>query len=306
MKRLVLVLAAVLALGCAAPRIPPPPPGPAALDRPETAIPSELDVVVRVDLGKVRAALGESTLLRLRQRAAERMGGQPEHERMIGDLLLASDTVLIAFRPSTQARQLDSVLVFRGRMHSFAPQSYAIQPAFGGPMDLGRDLRRHDRKSQVRSQPARVYLASTDTVVLVSEAALDSVERRLERGELDPHLEAPAKGLLAVAARGAALSTWVEDRSVRVAGLLSRADEVLGHADIDAQEVRVEISMKMEDPERARLFADALREITEAMTQLSERLEPLRRGLRVRSVAQQVVVTLRMPLEELSALVEAR
>jgi hypothetical protein len=276
------------------------------MDRPETAIPSELDVVVRVDLAKVRAGLGDSTLLRLRQRAAERMGGAPEHERMIGDLLLASDTLLVAFRPANNSRNLDNVLVFRGRMQDFTPKIYALEPAFGGAMDLGRDLRRHDRKSPVRSQPARVYVAGTSTVVLVSEAALDSVERRLESGELDPHLEPPAKGLLSVAARGPALSEWVEVRSVRVAGLLSQSDEILGHADIDAQEVRVEISLKLEDARRAELLADALRDISRALSDLSERLAPLQRGLKVDAVGTQVVATLRMPLEELSALMETR
>ncbi len=298
--------AAVAALGCSAPKVPPPPPGPPALTRPEMALPSELDVAFRLDLSKVRRSLGKSALLRLRQRAAERVGRQPEQERMVGDLLLQSDVVLIALRPAREARLLDHVFVFRGRMKSFDPRSYALSPKFGGGRDLGRDLRRFDRQSPERGQPARVYVAGTDTVVLVSEAALDSVERRLEEGNFDEHLEPPAKGLLSVAARGPALASWVEDRSTRLSGLLLATREIQGHADLDASTFTAQVNLKLSDSERATLLADALRDLVEAMRQLAPGYVPAGPGLNIKAVGKQVVVDLRMPVEKLSELMETR
>ncbi|MEZ4227069.1 MAG: hypothetical protein R3B13_39385 [Polyangiaceae bacterium] len=303
MNRRGFVLGSALLAACGPRSVGPPPPAPAGLARPEAALPPELDLGFRLDLARVRGALGHSALVRMRQQAAERMGGQPEHERMIADLLLHSDVMLLALRPSIKVSQLDHVLICRGRLGDFEPRSYALEPRFGPAMDLGADLRRHDRDSRKRIEPARIYLSAADMVVLVTPAAIDSVERRVEEGVLDAALEPPAKGLLSVAARGPALAQWVEGRSTRLAALLSQSKEVSGHADLNAASLVANVTLTVDDGETATAIADALRTLGRAFAELVPRAEPLIRAVRVSAVDAKVVLDIELPIEQLEPFV---
>ena len=71
-----------LALGCAQPRVEAPPPAPAPLS-PEDAIPADLDVALRLDVARMRRALGEAVMNALRQRATEGAAGDTAEQRLI-------------------------------------------------------------------------------------------------------------------------------------------------------------------------------------------------------------------------------
>ncbi|MBX3128624.1 MAG: hypothetical protein KF718_18020 [Polyangiaceae bacterium] len=299
-RRLALQLGALGVLGCASASVGPPPPAP-ALGPPASAIPADLDLVVRLDLGKIRAALGQAALDELR--AQSRRGGlEPELERMLGDLLQSSDVVLAAVRPEGTLAVLDNVLVFRGRFATFDPQSYALTPRFGPPHDLGADVRRQQRAGATkRAEPARLYRSGDDVVVLVSSAAIDSVERQIEERQGDPHLEPPAKGVLALAARAPALGRWVDDRSVRLTRLLRAAGELSGYLDLDSERLTAELELSVQDETEAIELARALGELATAVTRGGGELTAPLRRLSVEAVGQRVVLRLVLPTEMLAA-----
>src|SRR5262249_57714767 len=82
--------------GCAASR--PPPPRAPALSTPNDAIPPDLDLVIRVDLAKVRAALGPEGIAVLRRGAASAAGAETGSDFFVRALEHA-DVACLALRP---------------------------------------------------------------------------------------------------------------------------------------------------------------------------------------------------------------
>ena len=77
-------LGAALALGCAGSRPPPPPPKPPLVEA-KGALPPDLDLVVRIDLARVRSALGPAVVADLR-RAAQASSGLQGTESLLAPL----------------------------------------------------------------------------------------------------------------------------------------------------------------------------------------------------------------------------
>jgi hypothetical protein len=94
-------------------------------------------------------------------------------------------------------------------------------------------------------------------MVFVSTAEIDSVQRRIELGVLDPALEPAAKGVLSIAARPQRWASQMADRSPGAARLLGRSELLRGHLDVNQAGVLAELELSFEFAEDARRAADA-------------------------------------------------
>ncbi len=174
------------------------PPAAPALETPADAMPPELDWVVRMDVGRVRSALGTVLVDALRKSATD-PNGDPQSQ-FLADVFERSNVVVAAMRYEDD--RLDLVVAAEGDFKGLDPRSYALVPPWKPSEDLGGDVRRYDRaKPKKRSDPARLYLKGDRLLILVSEAALDSVEAVVERHAAPSSLKPPDRGILSGAAR---------------------------------------------------------------------------------------------------------
>jgi hypothetical protein len=261
--------------------------------RPVAIIPADLDLVVRVDVARIRRALGDSALSRLREQAAAGVSTHPALSRLLADALLRADTVWIALRPNARPELTDNVVVLRGSFAELDPRSYRL--GFGPGADLGGGYFRHDRETQSRAEPARLYTRADELWILVSTAELDSVERQLEQRAGDPHLEPAEKGVLSFAARGGAVARALEDRSVQIARLLSASEEVRGHVDLDAESLDAEMELDVASEAAARDAADGLAHLAQVFGRLGPEAGTVVHALSIEAVGQQVVLRLKLP-----------
>src|SRR6185436_17326036 len=133
---------AALGAACGGRPLPPPPAAPRVTSAAEL-IPADLDVVVRLDLARVRAALGAAALAALAGQVLARGQGEPGSDDLELSSLLEADQVYLGYRPSPLWAPLDRVLALQG---SFT-QLMHPPAGFSGATDLGGDVRYWDAKT---------------------------------------------------------------------------------------------------------------------------------------------------------------
>lgn len=246
---------------------------------------------MRVDLSKIRAALGESTFDLLRQKSGDR-------DALATDALARADTVWIALRPSARGTLDDSVTILRGRFREIDPSR---TPGWGLATDLGAGWRRFDQKGKVaRSAPSRIYARGDDLLVFVTTAPLDSVERRLEQGIADDHLDPAEKGVLSVDARPRPLGRLASQYSPTLGRLLERSERLRLTADLDAQGLSAELELQLGTASEARAVAESLASVARALGQTRGLGAQIAEGLVVEAVGERAVVRLKLPPEALA------
>jgi hypothetical protein len=201
-RRTLLGVFGLAALSACAPRPLPPPPNAPRIVAAAELIPPDLDVVARLDMTRIKAALGSITPEALAREVLARSAGAngDEPDELLVTSILSADVVYLGYRPNDALMPLDRVLALQGR---FEPLGRSLS-GFVGPTDLGADLRYWDRRAQPslpRSSVARVYALGERVRAFVSEAELDAVERTLD-GLGSPRRLVPAEeGSLSLAAR---------------------------------------------------------------------------------------------------------
>jgi hypothetical protein len=299
-----LLVGSACALGSCGPRsLPPPPPAP-SLDRPQDAIPADLDVAVRLDLARMRDLLGLHTLQALRRRAPAGLIGSEPDEQLLGEALEQADTVWVALRPGLRPDLSDSVLVLEGRFRGFDPSRCQCQPRWQAPSDLGGAWRLFDRaKPAWRGAPARIYMRGTRLLVFASVAEIDSVERAVELRAGDPHVEPPSQGVVSVEARANALASLLAERAPAAARLLRRASTLRAHADVDSQGLRAELELEFEAQPPARDAARAMLLLQRAVAEQHTLAGAFCRALEVAAVGTTVVARAQLGPDQLGHLV---
>jgi len=257
--RLSLVLTVVLgagALGCS--RQAPPPRAP-ALESARAAIPPDLDLVLRIDLGRVRSALGPSAvgmIQGLGEAGAE--AGAPRD--LVAQALARAEVVLVAARLDRGA-DLDTVVVLEGPLRGLTPPS----SGWSVPTDLGGDVRRWDRKGPgPRESPARVYAFGDERLVVLSEAEIDSVEAVIERGMPPNPLTPRSRGIVAFAARLRGVRNELAARAPLFAKALGGATGLEGNLEPSATGLTLDLSIELESEasaEHARELIESVREL---------------------------------------------
>jgi len=257
-----LLLALPLSLGCAQKPIGPPPHSP-VLTRGADALPADVDLVVRLDLRRMRSALGPELVSQLK-RATALASGTTSTESLVAGLLEETDVVLIGLRPRL-AGALDHVIVLEGSFPRFDPTAVPADPGWQRAQDLGGDVRRWDRRAQPdRGIPARIYAWSNKVIVLVTPVEIDSTERALELGEHEGVMAPPSKGVVSFAARVLPVSLALEERSPEIARILRSAERLEGSAELEAEGLRVELALEVDSPKTA----EHLRELLTALADL--------------------------------------
>jgi len=247
-----LFTALLVTTGCGGDRqIPPAAPSVAA---PVDAIPPDLDWVVRLDVGRIHAALGKSVVKSLR----EKTPGTPHDEaaHFVTDAFERARVVVVATRYEGGAFQ-DFVVALDGDFAGLDPRRYTAEPPWQPPIDLGGDVRRWDRiKPKARSDVARLYARSDHLLVAVTEAEIDSVEAVIERGAPANPLKPRERGFLSAAVR---MRSLMASQGLPLIGTAFRgARGAEGFFDTDGDGFRAEITCELATEADAKQAAELL------------------------------------------------
>jgi len=288
-RALVVALALGLgAFGCAS--RPPPPPAP-SLTSPADALPGDLDFVVRVDLEKVRSALGPAGV-ELMRRGTGVLPSDPG-TTLVTSALERTNTAYLALRPELVPGEADNVLVLSGRFEGLGIEQALASAGFASPIDLGGDVRRFDRRGKVgRAAPARVYAFRDEQLVFVSAAEIDSVEAVLEHGARPSPLRPREQGVLAFAARLRALRFGLAQRYPSLARTIGDASGVEGSVAASPDGLTLDLSFELPSEAAAQDSAEGLGRVQEALSSADGKLAVLARGAKSQAVGRYVVVRL--------------
>lgn len=286
--------ALLLGLGAAAcgPKAPPAlPPAPAVTSAAEL-IPADLDVVVRLDLARVRNALGAEALSMLARKVLPRPGDERLGDELMLKSLSAADVVYLAYRPSPAGLPLDRVLALQGR---FEPLARAPN-GFSAAIDLGADVRHWDtRAATERAGVARIYALGDRGLAFVSEAEIDAVERTLDGLGSPRRLEPPEEGTLSIAARPSLLTR------LRVGGsleeLLEGARKLQLVVELDSNGVSLKAELALASPDKASALAAA------AQLALDRMGGQIASGATLRPDGERVVLSAKLSRAELAPFV---
>jgi len=300
-------LLALLAGACHTEHVGPPPNAP-SLVRASDAMPADLDLVLRLDLRKIRDTLGGPAMSVLSQQAVQGLRGA---DRATDELLLhaleRTDTLWVGLRPTGTLQAADNVFVMAGHFPNFDPHRAESTPRFGPAVDLGGDLRRYDRaRPPARSAPARIYVHGEDLLVSSSEAEIDSVERSLEEQRGAPPLEPAEKGVLSAVARPRVLPLGILAATGSLRRLLRSADRLELNADLTGSGVDATLALKFEDAPLAEQVSKALNEMRDALKADSGRLAQFATRIKVGTAGQYVSLQFSLGRDELSELVNCR
>jgi hypothetical protein len=254
MRRRALLLGVAALCGCGPRHLPAPPSAPRVVAASEL-IPADLDVALRLDMTRVKGALGALTPLALSRevlaRAAEANGDEPDE--LLVTSLLSADLVYLGYRPSPSLLPLDRVLALQGRFEPLTRPPSGFSPA----IDLGADLRYWDKRPGrplPRSSVARLYAQGDRVRAFVSEAEIDAVERALEGLPGSQRLLAPEEGSLSLAARPRLLGRLATG-SLRE--LLERAERLELVIDLESDAAKLKLTLTTAEPAHAEQLASA-------------------------------------------------
>jgi hypothetical protein len=298
---------ALLSLACTPARVGPPPDAP-SMARPLAAMPADLDLVLRLDLRRIRDTLGVSAMAALSEQAVHGLhGADSATDALLLAALKSTDTLWLGLRPMHGFEAADSVFVMSGHFPDFDPHRASSTPRFSGPIDLGGTLRRFDRdRPPTRSAPARIYVRGDDLIVSLSEAEIDSVERSLEEQRGAPALEPAEKGVLSVVARPRGLPAELFAGSEAIRHVAQRAERLELNADLSAAGVDASLALRFEDAIAAEHVASAVKELRDALQSSPGRLGKFAAGLKITNAAEYVTLQLAIDRDELSDLVNCR
>ena len=300
-------LSALAAAACQPSRIGPPPDAPRLL-RAADAMPADLDLVLRLDLHKIRDTLGGPAMTALSEQAVQRVrGGDSGTEALLLHALEQTETLWLGVRPTGMLEAADSVFVMSGHFPNFDPHRAKSTPPFAGAIDLGGNLRRYDRaQPATRGAPARIYVQGEELLVSLSAAEIDSVERSLEEGRGMPPLEPAEKGVLSMVARPQVLPLELLSGMGSLRRVVRSADRLELNADLAGSGLDATLALKFENAPLAEQVAHALGELREALGKGSGRLARFAARVKVGNAGPYVSLQLVLGKDELPALVNCR
>ena len=300
-----LCLGGALTLSACSPPLPPAPPPPTApvLEQPALAIPGDLDLVLRVDLARLRDLFGLGFEAALDEMLARAPGSDADGDtgRLLLRLLSRADTVWLGARPGLSPELTDNVLVARGKFAGLVPEAIGGEPSWGRPERLGGGVLRYERAApKLRATPAVIYLREPDRVVIGSTAEIDALELTLERAEGLPPLRAPESGIVALAARVPELSRGLRERAPTLTRLLDGADELSCSVDRRGEDLELLVELRYAKPARA---ADVAGPIEAVLARLADSGFRFLESVRVQAAGASVTLSLALPMERVKALV---
>jgi hypothetical protein len=278
---------------------------------PAELFPADLDLVVRVDVDRMRSGLGPAATDELTERALARRTGSGAGERAspaggggdgagddaaLRDALRRADVVWVALRLADLDAG-DRVIAFEGRMRGVDRDPSAWQPL---PVDVAGVSVFARRGHAGRAGVARMIALGDHAVAFVSPVEVASVARVLRDGPDERRGDPSAEGLVSLDLRARRLPPRLERRFPSIAALIAGLERVRAVASLAEEGVRVEADVVGRTPDgagRARRFLEALRDnvgdpsYAEVMKALS--IEQVERTVRIRwTLPSRVVLTL--------------
>jgi hypothetical protein len=260
---------------------------------PTDVFPADLDVVVRVDVGRMRSDIGQAAAEALSRRAFS-----DTSEEELGEALGCAEVVWVA----TRAADLDAgdrVVVVEGR--SCMPDLLAAR--WRRVRSANGKLRIFDRTSEApRAGTARIMNLGNRATAFVSAVELDSVRRVLDEGP-DPKRGNPtAEGLVSFDLRAGRLPPALEKKYPSIGAVLAGIDRVRGSARLVDEGVKIDaevLGATAASAERAARFLEAMRD------SLSEtpRFAAAARDVRVEQVEKTVQVRVIVPAKTVLAMI---
>lgn len=229
---------------------------------PVRAVPSDLDVVLRIDLEAMRSAFPADVEARLAQALLGEDGASSGASEVMILALLQARQVWIGWRPGPD--DWDNVFVLRGDFGELRETD--LSRDFHPARALPNGWRVHEARSVTsRGAPAALYAHLDDLWVFASEAEIDAVERVLDGRAPEERLEPPERGVVSVAARMPSLVAQYRRVSPQAARLLEGARTVQASADLTAEGLSVAAEMSFEAEDLAEGAAEGLRRLLQAM-----------------------------------------
>jgi hypothetical protein len=249
-------------------------------------LPADLDVVLRVDVARLKAGLGPAFTEGLAARAAAQGG-----DGFVAESMAKADTVWIGVRLADLDTG-DRVLVAEGplgEVHIEPSEWKETTPA--ATMEGVRIL---DRQGIVaRASTGRIIVASKRLYAFVSPAEVDATSRLLRSGPDEGRGDPAALGLVSVDVRGHRLPRSLEEKFPSIAAVIAGITRVRGTAALgdDGVKVTLDVTAKSEDAaKRVEKFLVTVRD-NAAQT----RYAPLMNTASVERVLAHVHVTATVP-----------
>lgn len=251
-------------------------------DDPSELFPADLDLVVRVDLGRMRAQLGPAAEL-LTSR------GWPETERgeeIVSHAIRRANVVWIGMRLA-DVDAGDRVLLVEGDLEDLRPDRSTFEPV---DPPLADQVRTWERRGPLaRASTARVHAFSGRMIAFVTPVEIDSVERVLKRGPDARRRDPSAEGVLSVDVRGKRLPPSLERRFPSIAAIIGGLSRARASATMRGDALRIDAEIQANDGRaatKAEGLLHALREggMAGRYASLFEdvRIERIERAIRVR------------------------
>jgi hypothetical protein len=232
------------------------PAGPRVVRRIEPAdlFPADLDLVVRVDVARMQAALGPALADDLTTRALEDGGDVP-----LRDAMARADVVWLGLRLADLDAG-DRVIVIEGKFtgETKPPAGFRALPALDeGVVVLERD------GGAPRSGTARILRIGDRARAFVSPVEVDSVTRVLRRGPDDRRGDPVAEGILSLDLRPRRLPSSVERRFPSIAAIVGGVNRVRASTVLVDKGIRLDAQIEGRNKaaaERTLRFLQALRD----------------------------------------------
>ncbi|WP_437568449.1 hypothetical protein [Sorangium sp. So ce542] len=244
------------------------PDGPRIVRRIEPAdlLPADLDLVVRVDVARMRAGLGQTAADELARRALDEAPDEAPDEALESAFRRA-DVVWVGLRLA-DLEAGDRVVVLEGRMAGLAPD-----PDRWAPSPVAKDVQGgvavFDRRGDgvaARADTARLVALGDRAVALVSAAEVSSVARVLRDGPDERRGDPAAEGLVSLDLRARRLPASLARRFPSASALVAGVERVRAVASLADEGVRLDAEIVGVDPAgagRARRFLEVLRDNVE-------------------------------------------
>jgi hypothetical protein len=223
-------------------------PAPAFLG-PGEYLPADLDLVLRLDVSRLRALAGDRPMQAL---LSEHEGASAWLRRALG---ARASSLWVGFRGEPAGTRSDTVLVVQGDLRRWnAALAAGDEPS--RPWRLhglpAPGLTVYERPpSGERDSPVRLALVRDRIGVLASAAEVDAVDRILAGGPEPGRLEPPADGALGVALRPRSFLNFLAGPYPSLARLASEVRSVRGSADLEPDLLRADATFDFRSEEGA-------------------------------------------------------
>jgi hypothetical protein len=254
------VIAVAIAAGCGAEVPAPGTPAAARAARVSRRVeapdlfPADLDLVVRVDVARMRAGLGPAAAEDLADRALSGEG-----DAALREAARHADVAWVALRLA-DLDEGDRVVAFEGRMRDVARDPGAWRPV---PGDVGGVSVLERRGRAPRAGAQRMIALGDRAIVFVSPAEASSVARVLRDGPDARRGDPAAEGLVSLDLRAHRLPPRLEQRFPSIAAIIAGLERVRAVATLADDGIHLEaevIGRDEEDATRARRFLEVLRD----------------------------------------------